>query len=436
MRDWMMLAGLLCMLPFAVTDMTAAYLLWGWTTVLSPNYYLYGFMESVRFNLVFALIALTLLLFKGKQAPAFRWNSTSILMTLFLAQTMLSALFGYADNPFNETLSIQFLKSMVFCLVMAKFINTRTHLHALLAMIGLGLGFHGVVEGLKVVASGGAHHVAGLATSMMADNNHFGVAMVMAIPVLYYLLQQSSHAWSRTGFFTALSLTVITIFGTQSRGAAIALAVVALWLILTSRFKFRALVILLVGSVVIFAMAPDAWFERLDTIKTADQDSSFMGRVVAWKVSSAIALKNPIFGGGFHSLQVQYVWEEFKYNQGLLGFVTTPEPDLRAKAAHSIYFEILGDMGFLGLALFVALLANCFRIRYSILRMAKAAGDSQVWAIDLANALMLALMAYCVGGSAVSLGYFEVPYMIMMAMERLNQHMLHIPAAAPAAIRE
>ncbi|MBK7416226.1 MAG: hypothetical protein IPJ38_15105 [Dechloromonas sp.] len=56
----------------------------------------------------------------------------------------------------------------------------------------------------------------------------------------------------------------------------------------------------------------------MDTIQTADQDASFLGRVEAWQISSAIALANPVLGGGFHALETPVVWGMFRGNTGLL----------------------------------------------------------------------------------------------------------------------
>ena len=192
MRDLMMLGALLLFVPLAILNRRAAYLLWGWTAVLSPIYYLYGFMQSFRFNLLFAVIALTFLIFKPVPNSSFKASPTFVMMLLLLLHSMLSIVFGYPDNPFNEILGTQFFKSMVFCLVMFWFIENRDHMHAFLVMLALGLGFHGVVEGLKVIATAGGHHVAGIPTSMMSDNNHFGVAMVMLVPILFYLTQYSA----------------------------------------------------------------------------------------------------------------------------------------------------------------------------------------------------------------------------------------------------
>lgn len=422
MRDFMMLGGMFFLIPLACSDALAAYIVWGWTAALSPKYYLYGFMQDIRYNMLFALIALTLMLVKRRNKEPFNATPTFMLMLALLSHSMLCIAFGYPLNPFNQILGEQFFKSILFCLVMFWFVKDRNDMHAMFIMFGLGLGFHGVVEGLKVIVSGGGHHVSGIPTSMMSDNNHFGVAMVIVVPLLYYLQQYSSSKLARIGFFSGMLLTIVAILGTNSRGAMVALGVVGIWFFLTSQYKFRASLVLAVGIAVVFFVAPESWFERMDTIADAGQDSSFMGRVAAWKISSAIAVQNPIFGGGFHSLQVQHVWEQFKYSQGLLGFIHTPEPDLRAKAAHSIYFEILGDMGFVGLFLFLSIFANAIWARYQIKAMIKDKSEQYAWALDKANALMLAILAYLVGGGAVSLAYFELPFMLAMLMEMLRQY--------------
>jgi probable O-glycosylation ligase (exosortase A-associated) len=432
----MMLGGMLVFVPLAISDALAAYILWGWTAVLSPVYYVWGFMQGVRFNLIFAGISLLLLFLKRRNTRPFKANSTFLLILALLAHSMLCALFSYPFNPFNAVLSEQFFKSMLFCLVMFWFVVDRHDMHALLVMFGLGLGFHGVVEGLKVIASGGSHHVSGIPTSMMSDNNHFAVGMVVVIPILYYLYQYSSKRLVRYGFLAGFFLTIVSVLGTNSRGGFIALGFVGVWFFLTSRHKLKTLLLIGLAVTTIFLAAPESWFRRMDSIGQAGEDSSFMGRVVAWKVSSAIALRNPMFGGGFHALQVQHVWEQFKYSEGLLGFVTTPEPDLLAKAAHSIYFEIMGDLGFFGFFLFLGVFLNSLLARYHIKLLVRNAREEYAWALDMADALMLAILAYLVGGAAVSLAYFEVPYMLVMLMEMLRQYVRNEMAGLPEQLRK
>jgi hypothetical protein len=128
-------------------------------------------------------------------------------------------------------------------------------------------------------------------------------------------------------------------------------------------------------------------------------------------------------------VQVQAVWNEFLRAPSLLGFLNLPIPDFNAKAAHSIYFEIMGDMGFVGLFIFLGILFHAIRTRYVIKRQLKNMGPQWLWARDMADMLMLGIIAYMAGGAAVSLGYFEVIYMVVMLMEMLRLHVARAVAA-------
>jgi len=307
------------------------------------------------------------------------------------------------------------------------------HFHAILIVIALGLGVHGVLNGLKTVASGGAHNMLGPAGTMLADRNHLSTALALVLPFLFYLQSYTVNRLIRLGYLGAFCVVVLAILGGGSRAGFIAVSVVGLWLILTSRRKGMALV-LVVGAVLAFlAFAPEDITSRLSSIKEADEDSSFMGRVIAWKISSAIALENPVFGGGFHAVQVQAIWDQFKMSPGLLGFLNLPVPEFSAKAAHSIYFEVMGDIGLVGLGLFLFILLRAFWSRQVIKRMTIQLGAPYQWARDMADMLMLAVLAYMVGGASVSLGYLEVIYMVVMLMELLR---VHVARALAAVARE
>ena len=425
MRDLVLLGAMLLLVPMGMANAFIAYLLCGWVSMLSPAYYLYGFMDDVRFNLIFALITIAAL-FTGRDRFKNRLgfiNPTVVLMLLFMLHGILCALFAYPDNPLNESLAIQFVKTLIYCLLAPLLLTTRFRLHALLLMLALGLGFHGVVEGLKVIKSGGGHRPLGIPSSMMSDNNQLAVAMVMALPIFFYLYQYSQRKLVRIGFFCTIAFTVACILGTMSRGGLVGLLALALWFVLTSRHKIGALVIIVFLSVTTVAVAPENMFSRVDSIQDIENDSSFMGRVSAWKISSAVALKNPIFGGGFHAIQYTPTWDAYRYQQGLLGWVMTPPPDERGKAAHNIFFEVMGDLGFVGLGLFGLLFLNAFRARAEIRR--HTSGGRWLWARDMSDMLFLSIFAYMISGSAVSMAYFEPFYLILMAMEMLRQWVRH-----------
>lgn len=424
MRDIAMFAGMLCLVPLALSKSFNAYLLWGWTALLSPVYYLFGFMQGVRYNLIFAVIALGLWMLgkvdlKGKLSA----NSTTILLSVFMIHASLSAIFGYDGNQWNEVTYETFIKSAIFALLMPVFVTTRLRLHAVVLVVCLALGFHGIVEGLKMIISGGSHKVRGIATTMMSDNNHFAVGMCMVLPILVYLMHHLKDRLARFAAISALGLTVLSVISTNSRGGFLCLALLAVWYALTSRRKVLASFLVVFVAILAVQWAPDSWFERMESIKTAEQDTSFMGRVIAWKISTAVGLANPILGGGLHAIQAAPVWQEFMYRIDFLSFIRTSPAEAFPRAAHSIYFEVFGDLGVVGFCLFVGLIVNAFLTARHIRRLVFDRPELQ-WARDLSDGLKLSLVAFCVGGAGVSLAYFDLFYVVIMLLETLRQHVI------------
>ena len=432
MRDLMFAMMMLLAIPLAIARPINAYLLWGWTAVVVPTSYFYGFMASARLNFLFAILTLLLILVGRVPWSSYQANRVTWLYLAFLGHATLCWLLGYAGNPHNTVYYEFFVKGLLFCLVMPFFIRERVHFHVAIIVIVLGFGLHGVLNGMKTVASAGGHNVVGPGGTMIADRNHLSVGLALSLPLLYYLFQQTRSRLVSFGFLGAFVLVALAIAGSGSRGGFIALAIVSFWLVLTTRHRWSALGLFGLLGLLFFNFAPEAWFDRLSTIQEADLDASFMGRVIAWKVSSAIALANPVFGGGFHAVQYQPIWDQFKADPGLLGFLNLPIPEFSAKAAHSIYFEVLGDLGFVGLFIFLAILVHAVVSRFSIKRHVQGLGRGWAWARDLADMLMLAILAYMAGGAGVSLAYFEVIYMVIMLMELLR---LHVARAAVAQAR-
>lgn len=423
MRDLIMLGAMCLIVPLSLASGFAAYLLWEWSAVLSPSYYLYGFMNSVRYNFIFALITIGLVVLgRVSDRGSLRVTGTLAVLVLFFLHACGSAALAYDGNILNMEVFTGLAKSIVYCLFMPLIVTSRLRIHAMLIMLALGLGFHGVLEGTKVLITAGGHRPIGIATSMMSDNNHFAVALVMVLPIFFYLFRYSQKRLVRLGFLGVFTLSVVAVIGTQSRGAFVALAFAGLWLILSSRRRGIALVAVACVAVVVAIAAPSTWYERMETIQDAKQDDSFLGRVAAWRVSTDIALDNPLFGGGFHSVQVQYIWEGRKV--AATRFTFLPEvremPD-NFKAAHSIYFEVLGDQGFLGLFLFLGLFAVAFWNLWSLRQMNKRHGLNMTWAADLASMLGVSLLAYAIGGALVSLAYFESFYVFVLLTDVLRR---------------
>lgn len=420
MRDLVFLGFMLVSVFLAVRNTFVSYLLWGWSGLIAINYYLYGFMAGIGYVQIYALITIALIVTKKYiNSQKFKFDRTSILMLIFLAHGLLSAVFAYPGLDRNWELFGNIVKTILFCLFMPMVVVSRFRIHAFVLVIALAISFHGVLDGLKFIASGGGHNAQPL--KKFGDNNHLALILIMVLPFLYYLYQFSAKKIVRFGFLGVLLLMVLAIVATHSRGALLGLFAVALWIIIKSKRKILGVVLVSLCALMVVQLAPDKWSQRMETIQAADEDASLMGRVAAWKVSSAIAVDNPFLGGGFRAVQSHPVWDRFKDSPGLLGFVATPTLNRSGVAAHSIWFEVLGDQGIVGLLLFIALIVNVFMTRRDIWKLVKKNSQQSGWAGNLADMVAASVLAYVVSGSLLSAAYFELPYICMMLMEAIKQ---------------
>ena len=417
MRDLVVFLFFLGILPLALSNAFVAFLLWTWTGLASINSYVYGFMAGVPVVQVFAGITLALVMVPSMRiGMVHRTSGVFLIFLLIILHGLFSATFAYSGLPHNWIIYSNMVKTILLCLFMPLFVINRNRINIYVMLISGAVCFHGLLDGLKFLSSGGSHNAYGI--PKFGDNNHYAMILLMAIPLLLYIFKYATSKILRVISFVCFLLTFFAVLATQSRGALLTLMAIGLWLILMGKRKVMGLVISGILLTLVMQFAPSHWFERMDTIKTADEDKSFMGRVTAWKRASAIALENPVLGGGYHAGQGLSIYDGFRYKQGLLGFVDTPDTGYPA-ATHSIYFEVMGDLGFVGLLLFMLALASVFYNRRRILRRAKADPARLEWAADLSNFIAAGIVAYMVGGAALSAAYFELPYYLIMLMQVL-----------------
>jgi probable O-glycosylation ligase (exosortase A-associated) len=155
---------------------------------------------------------------------------------------------------------------------------------------------------------------------------------------------------------------------------------------------------------------PQQWLERMETIAAAQQDASFQDRLEAWGTARNIAAARPLVGSGLGAGESSDVFTRFRPQSGVGGASTGP--DLNALAYHSIYFQVLGDNGYPGLLLFVMLLVLTWRCLAQVRKTAREV-PGQIWAFNLATMIQVSMAAYMVAGAALSMAYYDLPYLFM-----------------------
>lgn len=428
MRDLLFLAVMLTLVPLSLRFPVIGVMGWAWTALLTPNDWLWSYMAMLPFNKIFAVVTLASLLLNARQVRL-RMNRTLWLLVGLGLLGTLSAVFAIDQGSAGWDLYSKFVKILLFPFVITAVLRNRLDIHALLLAVALGMGFVGVSEGAFYVASAGGHKIIG--NQSVGDNNQLAVALLTVLPIVLYLAAQSEVKFAKFVAYIAAGLIIAAIVGTSSRGGLIGLLALALFRIVRGRRRVLGLVSIAVVGVAILAFAPEHWFHRMDTIGEANQDNSFMGRVVAWKISTMIALDRPFLGGGFHAVQHGFAWGYYGERIGALSFIATPPPDIVPHAAHSIYFEMLGDLGFTGLGFLLVLMAMLYLNAGRIRKLARGHAEL-AWAEDLAFMLQSSLVTYAVAGAAVSVAYTDLTY-ILFAVGEIGRRLVteHLRSTAP-----
>lgn len=408
MRD-LIVAGILLYGTFrAFKHPYIGMLTWTWVSIMNPH----RMSWHINSYPVAAIVggATLIGLFVTRDKRYFFMPPPSLFLLLFTLWMCITYPFSFYPEEcsfmLDRVLKINF---MIFVAMMVFY--SRQHIIALVWVLVFSIGFYGVKGGAFTIATGGSYLVWGPAGSFIEGNNEVALAMIMVIPLMYFLRSLYQGVWVRRAFLAAMFLTAASALGSQSRGALLALIAMALlfWWRLdavevhsekkvgSQRTLFGVLIV--VAGIAFTLFMPESWHQRMDTIGTYKQDASAMGRVNAWHMAWNLATHN-FFGGGYsiynHSLFILYA----------------PDPD-DVHAAHSIYFQVLGEHGFIGLLLF--LLMWFFTWRWAgWLRVNAGKREDTRWASVLGAMVQASLAGYAVGGAFLSLAYFDLPYNLLV----------------------
>ncbi len=405
MRDALLFLVVFGCLPFVFKRPAFGAIMFAWISLMNPHRLAYGAAKEFPFALLISLCMLPGLLAAGKERslPKTSVTITLMLFTAWMSLTCLTAL--EPDLAWQEWTRVMKTFAMVFISIAV--IRTEKDLKLLVWVVALSLGFYGLKGGIFTLLSGGTSHVFGPDGSYIGDNNALALALVTVTPLLWFEARHVPQKYLRLGMMGVVVLTVVSAAGSYSRGALLAFGAMLAFLWIKSKTKFRTGIAVLLVVPLIYAVMPPAWFGRMETIDNYQQDDSAMGRLNAWKFAVNVANSHPL-GGGYRvftkPMFLQYAPDPFNHH-----------------AAHSIYFQVLGEHGYVGLLLFLLFLFFSWRTGSRIIRICKNRPELK-WHADLAAMCQVSLIGYMVAGAFLTLAYYDLPYyvvVILLALERL-----------------
>lgn len=393
MRDYLVTLIVFGSLPFILARPYIGVLMWSWLSYMNPHRLCWSFAYDMPFAKIVALTLFASMIFSKdvRKPPMYGITWVWLIFVVWMCITTATAIFpDFAGVYLERVIKIQLV---IFLTMMI--MRTPERMLMMLWVIFLSIGFFGIKGGVFTIASGGAFRVWGPEQSFIEDNNHLAVALLMVLPIGYYLFQRTPQKLIRIGLIVAMLLIAVSVLGSYSRGALLAIVAASTFLWWKSRNRLMVGIALLPLLPVLFLAMPQGWHERMESIGDYQEDASATGRLNAWQYAINVA-NDRFLGAGFDS------WSPETFARW------APDPT-DVHAAHSIYFSVLADHGWVGLILFVSIFFSAWRLATRITRTTDHLPEHR-WMADLSRMLQVSMVAYAVGGAFLSLSYFDLPW--------------------------
>jgi probable O-glycosylation ligase (exosortase A-associated) len=403
-------------------------LLYAYIDIIEPQRLTYVLLNAVPVSMIAAVLAIG------------GWIAMDDKSGLRVAprQWMLLIMIGYcayttahADFPLDARDKWDAVwKALAFAIFLPFTLRTRVRIEALLLFMVLSAATIIIVGGLKTVGGGGGYGE----LKLMIDNNSglyegstISTVAICIIPIILWFTKYGTifvPDWKVKVFAWALVFACCLIpVGTSTRTG---LLCIVLLVLLKLRDVKRPLIY--IGAIAALGVMsvpflPSAFTERMGTIKTYKGDSSASTRVAVWNWTMDYVKDHPM-GGGFQAFRGNHIrYEKVEATEvgGQTILKTSIETD-SARAYHSAYFEMLGEQGYFGLALWLLIaLAGLFRMEVLRFRYRKAEGDD-AWIAPLAVALQSAQIVYMLGAAFIAIAFLPFFFMLIGSQIALDTY--------------
>ena len=232
------------------------------------------------------------------------------------------------------------------------------------------------------------------------DNSaDLGVAMCVVLGLALALFQANTGRKSRLFFLLCALAFGALILVCGSRGAVVGATAIVLATWVRSPKKSWSPVFLLVFVAGLVCLMPHASRERFQSAEDYKNDETANHRVLLWQAGLKMWADYPVFGVG--PANFRYV------RQASYRIAVENSRDNAAFVCHSLYIEVISELGTLGslaaAAIFVSFFLLIRRVRNHLIANG---ADRQNWEFCLCSGLELAMIGYLASGAFVSVFWY------------------------------
>jgi len=312
------------------------------------------FLGEIRFELIYGMILGVFVLLKTD----FSRSPTPLLkyvILLFLCM-IIQIPFSHDIYMSKAIFTDRVLKFSVMAIFISVFIRNPRHLifflcAFFLACLKMGQeGFIGNLSGRMIWENQGVMRLHG-STSLYAHPNSFAGMALGTVPFIYYFFPISPR-WIKAVLVVMLGFAINIIIFTGSRTGYVAFIIFALFVILKSKVKKKAIACVFVIGIISMPLIPQDYIDRFHTIFTGVEKE---GR-------SAETRKQIL----------KDAWQIFIENPLGVGVAAFPAARMakfgRFQDTHNLYLEIATNLGIQGLLVFGLFIFNMLKMLTGITR--------------------------------------------------------------------
>ena len=314
-------------------------------------------------------------------------KQTQMLLLVVLA-ALLSVPFAYWRAAAVDG-CVEFSRILGFYIILVHLVDSRRRLHIVVVIFWLASVYLGATSLFKYFGGGavfrqGIERATGT-TSAAGNYNELGTTLASAFPLFYLLATGRFARKARFLAAGACAILVVTLVVTGSRASLLGFLAGATWLWWHSRRRALFGVLGLAALIVGFSLLPDQYQQRYATIASAatggSVDGSSQGRLQAWMAGLQIAAERPLFGAGINCYSAA--------NRELSGSWLN---------AHSLYFQVLGELGLFGCVTFFGLLVTMLRLNRDTRAALAPLGESWAFETTVLKGVFAGLIVLLVSG--------------------------------------
>jgi probable O-glycosylation ligase (exosortase A-associated) len=418
---WVSLITLGCVAPFV---MALAYI---WVDLFRPHDVAPALGQLLPFSVTTAVLTIGAYLVLDRRDPP-RLGLLTALLVVWAGWITLTT--SWALFPASAWWKWDWaFKTILFTALLPFIFRSRIQMEAALIVILCGIASNVLPFAIKSVLGGGGYGrpfgLIEINGGWGGEGSTLGTYAFACLPLVAYLQRHSllapSRGWLRWVYLAAPGIAAIGAFGTFARAALIACFVWAALAWWQSRRKLMVAVMMMAAAAAVVPLMGDAWLARISTSFEPGQEESANTRLLVWAWTIDLANRHPA-GAGFNAYLGNRIEMRNAYGQEIVQ---------EGRAFHSIYFEVLGEHGWIGLAIFFAIFAVFFLDMRRIRRKVRDRPDLE-WLGDLARALSHGVLIFMAGAAFVGIAFYPLQY-YLFALAVSASAALHRAAAAPVS---